>query len=135
MCLTLVWVQRRPDFIPAVLIAAIFLLDDLMAIRPPGLWALIVLLGTEFLRSRETATRDLPFWAEWMMVSGVIVAMTLAYRMVLSLLMIPQAGLGPALVYMLATIAIYPLVAGVMQVVFGLHRAAPGEVDTWGRPL
>ncbi len=135
LCLTLVWVQRRPDFIPAPMVAALFLLDDFLAMRPPGLWALIVLLGTEFLRLREARTRDLPFPGEWMMAAGLIVTMTLANRLVTAVFMIPQVGFGPVILHMLATIALYPVLALFMQYVFGLHRAAPGEVDTWGNRL
>ena len=135
LCLTVVWVLRRPDFIPAVLVAGVFLLDDLLAMRPPGLWAAIVLLGTEFLRARETATRDLPFLGEWMMAGVVIAAMTLANRSVQVLFMIPQVGLGAAILYMLATIAAYPILAYAMQLVFGLRRAATGEVDALGHRL
>ena len=59
--LTLAWVLRHPDYVPAVTIAGVFLLEDLLFMRPPGLWALIVLAGTEFVRAREVVTRDLPF--------------------------------------------------------------------------
>ena len=44
-------------------------------------------------------------------------------------------ALGQAVLYMVMTIVIYPGLAMVMQYVLGLHRAAPGEVDTWGRRL
>jgi len=135
LCLTVVWVLRRPDFIPAAMVAGVFLLDDLMAMRPPGLWALIALLGTEFLRARETATRDLPFLGEWIMAGLVIAAMTFGYRAVNTLFMIPQVSLGPAILQMLATIAIYPVLALAMQFGFWLRRAATGEVDELGQRL
>ena len=135
LCLTIVWVQRRPDFAPTLMVAGVFLLEDLLTFRPPGLWAAIVLIGTEFLRQRENSTRDLPFWGEWAMVAAVIAAMTLANRLILALFMVPQVALGQAVLYMVTTIVIYPGLAMVMQYVLGLHRAAPGEVDTWGRRL
>ena len=43
-----VWTLRRPDYVPAVVIAAVFLATDLLFQRPPGLWAALVLLLTEF---------------------------------------------------------------------------------------
>ena len=135
LCLTVVWILRRPDFIPATIVVAVFLVDDLLAMRPPGLWAAIVLLGTEFLRARETATRDLPFLGEWLMAGVVIAAMTLADRFVQVLFMIPQVGLAATILYMLATIAAYPVLAYAMQLVFGLRRAATGEVDALGHRL
>lgn len=135
LCLTVVWVLRRPDFIPAFILVPIFLMDDLLSMRPPGLWAAIVLMGTEFLRARETATRDLPFLGEWMMAGVVIAAMTLTYRFVHAVFMIPQVSLGATLLCMVATIAAYPFLAYAMQLVFGLRRAATGEVDAFGHRL
>ena len=52
LCLTLAWVQRRPDYLPAGLVAAVILAEDLFMLRPPGLWAALTVLGAEFLRSR-----------------------------------------------------------------------------------
>ena len=51
-----------------------FLLDDLLSYRPPGLWTALVLIATEVLRARESGTRDLPFWGEWAMVGAVMLA-------------------------------------------------------------
>ncbi|MGB7268090.1 MAG: rod shape-determining protein MreD [Albidovulum sp.] len=135
LCLTVVWVLRRPDYVPALLIAGVFLIDDLLALRPPGLWALIVLLGTEFLRSRENSTRDLPFFAEWMMAGGVIAVMTLANSFVHFLFMIPQASFAQVSVQLVATLMAYPFLALAMQLAFGLRRAATGEVDALGQRL
>ncbi len=135
LCLTVVWVLRRPDHLPALIIALVFFADDLLALRPPGLWSLIVLLGTEFLRSRESATRDLPFLLEWVFAGAAIAAMILANRFVMALFMIPDAGFGQVLLQYLATILAYPVIAGLMQLAFGLRRAAPGEVDALGHRL
>lgn len=135
LCLVLVWVQRRPDHLPAPMIALVFLFDDVLAMRPPGLWAALVLIGTDYLRGREAITRDLPFWAEWLMVGLVLGAMTLANRLVLAVFMVPQVGVGLSVVHMFVTLAIYPIMAVFMQYVFGLHRAAPGEVDSWGNRI
>lgn len=135
LCLSLVWVLRRPDFVPILLLAAVFLIEDLLSYRPPGLWPAIVLLGTEFLRSRESAMRALPFWSEWVMVAMVVGAMFLAQRLVLALFMVPQVALGAQVLYALTTIAAYPVLALAMHYGLGLYRAAPGEVDPWGQRL
>ncbi|NCO16036.1 MAG: rod shape-determining protein MreD, partial [Alphaproteobacteria bacterium] len=52
LCLILAWVQRRPDYLPAPLIALVVLTEDFLMLRPPGLWTAIVVLATEFLRGR-----------------------------------------------------------------------------------
>ena len=39
LALTFAWVLRRPDQAPVLLVAAVFLLADLLTLRPPGLRA------------------------------------------------------------------------------------------------
>ena len=41
----LAWSVRRPEFVPAVLLAGVFLLSDLLLQRPPGLWAVLALIA------------------------------------------------------------------------------------------
>ncbi|MDP2740133.1 MAG: rod shape-determining protein MreD [Pseudorhodobacter sp.] len=135
LALTLAWLLRRPEYVPVVLIVAIVLLEDLMFQRPPGLWALVVLCGTEYLRSREASLRDLSFLLEWLTVAALLLAMVLANRVVLSVLLVPQPALGLALLHFLATVSVYPLVVIASHLAFGLRRAAPGEVDAFGRRL
>jgi len=135
LCVTLVWVLRRPDYVPALLIVAVFLLDDLLSMRPPGLWTLIVLFGTEFLRSREATLRDIPFALEWLLVGAVIAAMALINGLVLALFLVPQAGTSLTALQVMATVAVYPLVVLATLFVFGLRKAAPGEVDALGHRL
>ncbi len=135
LCLTLVWVQRRPDYVPALLIAGVLLVDDLLSMRPPGLWTLIVLLGTEYLRSRETTLRDIPFALEWLIAGAVITAMTVVNGLLLALFLVPQAGPGLTALHAVATIAAYPLVVLATIFAFGLRKAAPGEVDALGHRL
>lgn len=127
LCITFAWVLRRPDFVPAVAIVAVFVIEDMLAMRPPGLWALFVLLGSEFLRDRAGAMRGLPFLAEWATVTAVMAIMLLANRLVLALVMVPQTGLGPTLLQLLATVAAYPLVVAASHLALGLR--APGELD------
>jgi len=135
LAVALAWILRRPEYVPAFLIVAVVLVEDLMFQRPPGLWALIVLGGTEFLRAREASLRDLSFALEWLTVGVLLLAMVLGNRMVLAVLMVPQPALGLSLLHYLATIAAYPLVVIASYIAFGLRRAAPGEVDAFGRRL
>ncbi|MGY6410352.1 MAG: rod shape-determining protein MreD [Alkalilacustris sp.] len=134
-CLAMAWVLRRPDYVPAVLIVALVLLEDLLLMRPPGLWALMVLLGTEFLRARQPGLRELPFAVEWAFVAAVLGAMWLADRLVLALLMVPVPALGGSLVQLLVTALCYPLVVLASHVLLGVRKPAAGETDALGRPL
>ncbi len=129
------WVLRRPDFVPVFLIAVVFLTMDLLFMRPPGLWSGMVVLGSEFLRSREPHSRDLPFLVEWVLISGVLIAMTLAARLIQMIFVVNQPSFGLIMLQLTATIASYPFVVGVSRMVFGIRKIAPGEVDQLGHPL
>lgn len=135
LCLALAWVLRRPDFVPAATIVAVFLVEDLILMRPPGLWTLLALFTTEFLRDRAVVLRDIPFLVEWLMVAALMAAMLLVNRLVLEVAMVPQAGLGLSLAQYLSTVAAYPLVVLLSHSVFGLRKVAPGEVDELGHRI
>ncbi len=132
---TLVWVTRRPDVMPILLIAGVFLLTDLLFQRPPGLWTGLVLILTEMLRARAGALRNVPFPLEWLTVGMGIVGITLANRAALAIVMTPQAPLALTVIQMVATILIYPVIAGLSHYIFGISRPAPGEVDAFGHRL
>ncbi len=135
ICITFAWVLRRPDHVPPLLIAAIFLLCDLIFMRPPGLWTLMILAATEFLRAREGLMRELPFLMEWVMVSAVLLAATLGQTILLAIFMVPDVTLGIALLHILVTLLAYPIVVATLWLALGLRRAAPGEVDRLGRKI
>lgn len=135
LCLTCAWVLRRPDYVPALLIGLVALVEDLILMRPPGLWAALMLLGTEFLRGRASFSRELTFVTEWVMVAIVMTAMTLGYRLVLAVVMLPQPGVSLTLVQTVGTIMAYPVVVGVSRLLAGLRKPATGEVDARGRRL
>jgi rod shape-determining protein MreD len=135
LCLTLVWVMRRPDYVPALLIAVVVLLEDMLLMRPPGLWAAMVVLAAEFLRARAALTRELTFAVEWLLVGGVMLAATVGYRLVMALTMLPQVSLGQTLVQALATILCYPVVVVASRAAFGVRKPATGETDAYGRRM
>lgn len=129
MCLAFVWVLRRPDQIPAVLIVLIFLVEDVMLFRPLGLWSVIMLLGTEAARSREGRWRDQLFVLEWLRVSVLMGVMILGYRFVQFLFLLPVPSLGQVLLQYIATVMAYPLVAIAARLLFGLRRISPVEAE------
>lgn len=135
LCGTLAFVLRRPDYAPAALIATVLLMEDILAMRPPGLWPLAALLGTEFLRSREASFRDLPFALEWLVAAAVIVAVTVINGLVLAVFLVPQAPAGLTALQTLVTILAYPGVVLIARFVFGLRKAAPGQVDAFGHRI
>ena len=135
LALTFAWVLRRPAHLPALAIALTYLAQDLMLMRPPGLWALIVLVGSEFLRRRASVVREMNLLLEWAMVSAVLIAMTLAYRFGLAIVMVGRDPLDLSLMRLAVTILIYPLVVWVLQSVLRVRKPATGELDELGRKL
>mgnify|MGYP006273717441 CR=1 FL=1 len=135
VALTLAWVLRRPAYVPAWLIVALFLPLDLLLGHPPGLGALSVLLGAEALRARQALTRSLPFLLEWALVAAVLLAMTGAVQVVLALFAAPRPILGLDLLRALFTALAYPAIVLVTQALFGVRKASPGEVDALGARL
>jgi len=134
VALTFAWAVRRPDYVPPLLVAGLALAIDLLFQRPPGLWAALVVLGCEALRRRAPMLRDLSFAADWAAVAGTLVAITLGYRLVLTLLLVDQAPLGLSMMQLVSTLLAYPLVAAVSHVLFRVRKLAPGDLAS-GRRL
>lgn len=135
LVLTLAWVMRRPDYLPPGLVGLVVLAQDLILMRPPGLWAALTVLACEFLRSRVALTRELSFLVEWLVVSAVMMAMLLAFQVICVIAFVPQPAFGLALVQVLWSAAIFPLVVGASRIMLDLHKPAMGEVDDRGRRL
>jgi rod shape-determining protein MreD len=135
LCLIMAWVVRRPDYIPLTMIVLVVLIEDLILMRPPGLWTAFVVMATEFLRSRVALTRELNFVVEWMLVAGLMLGILLAYRLTLAVTLVPQAPFGFAAVQVLWSILLYPLVVGLSHLVLDLRKPATGEIDSFGRRL
>ncbi|WP_296639564.1 rod shape-determining protein MreD [Roseinatronobacter sp.] len=135
LALCLAWVVRRPDLLPAPLIAGYIFIEDILMMRPPGLWALIVLGATEFLRQRNPTLRGLSFLLEYALIAALMLGMFLLNRMVLGIVMVPQAPLGLSLAQFVGTVATYPLVAAGLHFGLSLRKPATGEVDDLGQKL
>jgi rod shape-determining protein MreD len=126
------WSLRRPEYVPAVLLTAIFLLSDLLLQRPPGLWALLALLACENLKGRGRTLRDATFGAEWVAVAVLLTGILLINQIVLSVLLVTPPQLRLSLLELGVTVLIYPIVVLVTGTLMGVRRAAPGELDVLG---
>ncbi len=135
LCIIFAWTMRRPDYLPVLLIAAVVLLEDLIMLRPPGLWTGLVVLVSEIIRSRVALTRELNFGVEWLLVSAMMVVMLIVYRMAFGLVLLPQPPFGFAMVQVVWSILCYPLVVFLSRVVLDLYKPGMGEVDAYGRRL
>jgi len=129
LALTCAWVVRRPEFVPVTLVALIFVLMDLLYQMPPGLWAAFVVIGTEALRSRAHGLRDRTLSAEWFSVAVILTAMVLGNQLTLALLLVDRPSLSLSLMQLAMTLLAYPLVALTSELIFGVRKQAPGDVD------
>ena len=128
LCLILAWVQRRPDHLPAVLIALVFLAGDLLLMRPPGLHAALGFAAAEFLRGHNRGAGERPFAGEWVFVAVMIAALTLAELMVMIVLVPEMALPGAALAQGLLSVIAYPFVVLAIRTA-GVRRPGPAEID------
>ena len=135
LCVIFAWTMRRPDYLPVLLIALVVLLEDMLLMRPPGLWTALVIVASEFIRGRVALTRELNFLVEWLLVAGLMVAMMLAYRMIFALTLLPQPGFGFALIEVIWSILCYPVVVFLSRFVLDLHKPGMGEIDDYGRRM
>ncbi|CRL10627.1 hypothetical protein [Phaeobacter italicus] len=132
MALVMAWAVRRPDFVPTLSIAFTFLMADLLFQRPPGLIALLVVLGASFLKSQVHPHRETAFLGEWVSVGIVIVAITLSNRLILAVLSVEQPSLGLILIQMVATLAVYPLIVLISESLLGVQKLSPAEAEALG---
>jgi rod shape-determining protein MreD len=135
LLITCLWAVRRPDYLSVISVAAVFLLADFLFQRPPGLMAALAVVATEGLRARAPGLRAATFGMEWLTVALAILAVTLAGRFALAIVMMPQAPLGLTLLQMIVTILTYPLAVALAWGLFGITRPALGEVNALGQRL
>lgn len=125
LCLTFAWVLRRPDDVPVLIIAALFFIEDIVLLRPLGLFTALVVMATEAARVREPRWRELSFVIEWLRVALLIAMLMLANRIFLIVFVLPAPPLGQVIMQFLATVAAYPIVVALARWPLGLRRALP----------
>ncbi|WP_166416590.1 hypothetical protein [Cochlodiniinecator piscidefendens] len=133
LAITLCWLIRRPRYVPVFLIGLVFLMTDLLLMRPPGLMAALVVLTTEFLRARLHLLRELPFLFEWGVIGGAILVVFIADRSMLSLALTGTPTLSQTLVLALTTWAVYPIVTVVSKLWLGFDKMTSGELTATGQ--
>ncbi|WP_299704475.1 rod shape-determining protein MreD [uncultured Tateyamaria sp.] len=126
------WSVRRPEYVPAALLAGTFLMADLLLQRPPGLWALLALIACEQMKTQSRSLRDASLATE--LVSAVlwIVGIGIAYRLALAIFLVEVPQLGPALIQIVVTAIAYPVVVVVTHVLMGVRKPTPGDIDGKG---
>lgn len=126
------WSSRRPEYVPALALAGLFLLADLLLQRPPGLWAGLALLACEHLKARARASRDANFASEWLSVCILVVAITIGYRVVLMVTAVDLPQFSLTLFETLMTILFYPIVVAVTYGLMRVRKATLGDLEASG---
>lgn len=115
ICFMLTWSMRKPEAIPAILIAAIFLLQDFLFQRPTGLYAALALLTCEWSKRQALLAEEFPFLIEWLTAAMAMVALFVGYRFILSLSLSALAPFKLSLFELVITIVSYPIIVGICR--------------------
>lgn len=122
LVMMMLWVLRRPDYAPIPLVAGLMLLADFLLSRPPGLMAVVTVLVSENLRRRAMTGTEMPFSVEWLTASAGMAAIVISTRILTAIFLLEQPSLGLTLIQLIMSIAVYPLVAGLLGVLLGLRQ-------------
>ena len=124
LIMTFTWVMQRPDVIGPITITIVFLFADFILQRPPGLWAVIVLLAATFLGMRSARFKEIFFIYEWATVSVIIVFCYLTQYILMRLTFLAIYDLKLLTTTALTTIFFYPVFTWVFRPMLkkpGLH--------------
>lgn len=127
--LTLAWLLRHPNVVPLGAIAIVFLISDFLTNAPVGFGALSMVLASESLRKRQPQIENMTFLSEFGTVTAVIFAVTLAERIVLTVLLADQPPFGAVALHTIVTIAAYPALVVVSKYLLGLDRLTAADPD------
>ncbi len=122
LAITFAWVLRRPDAITPLVIGVVFLANDFILHRPPGLWTAIVLIACVFLQGRIPRLKDAVYSIEFGLVIGMMIVCFLGYQILLVVTFSGAQPPLPSILQLITTIVIYPLVTFGSRRMFGLSR-------------
>lgn len=129
LCVTFVCCIRRPQYVPMLIIAVVFFLQDLMLNRPPGLFAALTLMASEWVKRRSRRAEEFPFVKEYLYVALAIAVVLLGTRWGLGIVMLPMPKAFLTLSELLSTALFYPVVVLFAQVVLKVRRAGFGDLE------
>lgn len=121
------WILRRPESTPLIILALIFMIADFALGRPAGLWALIMLLSSEVLRTQLVRLRDQPFVFEWLNFAIVLGIALLAQALILTITIVPQPSAGRMMQLYIGSVVIYPAVVILLHWIFRIRAPKPEE--------
>lgn len=132
LAMTFAWTLRRPDFAPALLVALVMLLADLLLQRPPGLLAALTVAASAFLRNRLAGQGETGLMGEWVAVSVVLIGLSMLYRLALIATAVDRAPFSLVASQVVLTILCYPLVVLASQILLRVRRLTPTDAEALG---
>ena len=130
---TFAWLLRMPRYVPIGLIAALFLLSDMIFLRPPGLWTALVVVACIRLRSLGGSLRAQTFVMEWFSVAVTAVLFSIGYMLVLGILLYDIGSMDLFFLQLAITVLCYPVAVFVSQSIFNVRKPSPRDIeDTLG---
>ena len=127
LCVTFICSIRRPQYVPILIISLVFLFLDLLLNRPPGLFAALTLMASEWLKRRSRRSKEFSFVKEYLSVAVAIAAVLLGTRWGLGGVMAPMPEAYLTISEVLSTVLFYPIVVLFTQVILKVRRPASGE--------
>ena len=109
LAITFAWIMRRPTIMSPILITIAFLFADAILQRPPGLWTLIVLCASLFLRMRALGFREVVFFHEWALVAVVVCCTFIVHHFALLFTFLPTHDVTLYTFQAVFTFMMYPM--------------------------
>ncbi len=125
--LTFAWAGRRPDLIPILLLAPMLLFADIIFYRPPGLWALLVLVFIVRKKNQAAEVHDFNFLSDYLNFAVVLVLVNLSYRIILTLFFVERDPWLLTITQIMTTLLAYPLVVALSYYIFRIRTPKPGD--------
>lgn len=122
LCVIIAWCMRRPTSTPVVLLAILFLFQDILLQRPLGLFATSAVLLCEWCKRQSIRAGEFPFSVEWLTASFAMIMIFFLIRIVASLSLVPTPPLHLGIKEVFVTILVYPFVVLFMRFGMGLRK-------------
>ena len=121
LCVTLVWCLRKPTGAPIVLLAALFLLQDIICQSPIGLFAAVATLMCEWAKRQALRAEEFPFVVEWVTAATAMIAIFIFVQSIAILSLIAKPSMWIFAKELIFTILAYPLVTLICRYGIGLR--------------
>ena len=130
LCVTLVWCLRSPASAPIILLGFLFLMQDVLFQRPPGLFAASATMLCEWCKRQSFQSEEFPFSLEWLTASLAIIMIFFLTRAVAMLSVISIPPLHLSLKEVFVTIISYPFVVLLLRFGIGLKTFKTTGIST-----